>query len=131
MFKDTNTKMLVKQIVPFVEPDEEIIIPGMFEAKSSFISSALSMGLSNRFHIIAVTNKRVLILPLSKTTTKPIKKDVYSVDYDQVRTEKNAIYINDPKNNKPVKFAFKFGIGSLSGLSKEEFISELEKRQKK
>lgn len=130
MFKDANTRVLVSKIMPFVDKDEEIITSGTFEAKASFVVSALTLGLANRYHYIGVTNKRVLILPLSKITTKPIKDKVYSVAYDDVKIEKNALIINRQKDNKPIKFAFKFGMSSFSGMSKED-SSRRWKREKR
>ncbi len=131
MFKDANTRALVAKIQPFIEKDEEIITSGMFEAQASLVASALTWGLANRYHYLSVTSKRVLIIPISKTTAQPIKDQVYSVGYDEVKVEKNALFINHPKENKPIKFAFKFGMSSLSGMNKEEFINALETRKTK
>ena len=131
MFKDINTRALVNKILPFVDKDEEIVITGMFEAQASFVASALTWGLANRYHYMSVTNKRVLILPISKTNGMPMKDQVYSVAYDDVKVDRNALHINHPKDNKPIKFAFKFGMSSLSGMSKEDFIKALETRKTK
>lgn len=130
MFKDINQKANLKKISPFAEKDEQIITSGMFESKGSLFASALSMGLSNRYHIIAVTDKRILVLPLSKTTTMPIKEEVFSVGFDEVQGDKNALYIHSPKDGKQLTFAYKFGMSSLSGMSKEEFLAEIDKRKK-
>lgn len=84
------------------------------------------MGLSNR-----ITDRRVLVLPLSKTTTMPVKDDVFSVSFDEVQADTDSVQINSPKDGKPITFAYKFGMSSLSGMSKEEFVAELDKRRKK
>jgi len=131
MFKDINTKALFNKIQPFAEQDEEILSCGMFEAQSSLMASALTWGLSNRYHYIAVTSKRVLVLPLSKTTTKPIKEEVYSVSPTDVLVEKNHLIIQRPKDGKEIKFAFKFGLSALSGMNKEDFINALERQKTK
>lgn len=134
MFKDFNTRTYEKAITPFLNQGEKVIACGSFETRPSAAANVLTLGIAsvaNRIQYIAVTNERILVMPFKRSGIKISEKDVFSVSYDEVVINKNNLAIHKPGDNKPSKYFFRFGLKSLSGINKEEFIAAIDQRKSK
>jgi len=134
MFKDFNTRTYEKALAPFLNQGEHVISCGSFETRPSLTANVLTLGIAsvtNQVNVIGVTNERIIVIPYSRTKLKPSEKDVFSVPYDEVVINKNNLAIHKPGDNKPSKYFFRFGLKSLSGIDKNEFIAAIEQRKSK
>jgi hypothetical protein len=134
MFKDFNTRTYEKALAPFLNQGEQVIACGSFETRPSLAAKVLTLGIAsvtNQVNVIGVTNDRIIVIPYSRTKFKPSGKDAFSVSYDEVVINKNNLAIHKPGANKPSKYFFRFGLKSLSGIDKDEFIAAIEQRKRK
>jgi hypothetical protein len=120
MPNDNDLSPLDKKILPFLDKDEKIISSGTFETRISVIDRPMDAGfsdLANRNHIIGVTDKRVIVLPLERITGMPVENEILSVDFADVKIENDGLLINSPSFEKPFKYSYAYGYK----VSKDQF----------
>lgn len=118
----------MKEIPPFISSDEKLITVGTFYKRAGYLKNQLTLGYAkfwNQFFYVGITNKRLVFLPIKRINGKVDKENVFSVDFDKVEVEKNKLIVETPDNGKFLKLSCRFGIKSLSGIDRNEFIDVL------
>lgn len=122
----------MKEIPSFITSEEELAAVGNFLTKAGYLKNRLTFGLArlgNQGFYVGVTNKRIVVLPLTRITGKVDKENIFSVDFDDVEVNGNKLNILIPDTGKLLKLTFNFGIKALSGLDKDEFIKAIYQRK--
>lgn len=116
---------IIEQINAHLDKDEDLLAVGGFEKRPSYAAVYFSGGLarfSNKHFHIGVTNKRLIVLPLKWSNNNPENEYQFDVTLQDVEIKGNKLILNSPQLDKPLKLHFLFGIKSVTGLSRDEFI---------
>lgn len=101
-----------KKAIPFLEKGEKVLASGTFLSRMSLNESPFESDFSditNRNNLICVTNKRLLVLPLERADSTPIKKEVFSISIADAKISDDGLSIKRPGSDKAQKFFYVFG----------------------
>jgi hypothetical protein len=112
MSENSVIKALQGKISPFIKKGETVISCGTFQTRISVTERSLSASfsdLANRNHIIAVTDQRLIVSSLDRTTGMPIEEEVFYVSFADIKIENDGLLICQPESEQPTKYLFVFG----------------------
>ena len=121
MSDDNNLNAMLQKISPSLSKGEKALSCGTFVSKASGLDGSFAEDFSdiaNRNYLIGVTtNKRLIILPLERSTGMPIKEDGFFVSLSDIKIVDDGFLIIKPGNDKPSKFFYVYGYK----VNKEQF----------
>jgi hypothetical protein len=107
---------------PLLEQGEGLLATCQFRAISVLHLLTIGSGLiGNSYCLIGVTNQRIIVLPLSNLTGKPVIKKMFSAPKSNGYIEGADFFIKDPATGKVSKFRTVFGFNKRSGAEAEKF----------
>ncbi len=118
-------KIIMKVLPSFISSDEELLTVGCFITRAGYLKNQLTLGYAqfrNQTHYVALTDKRLIILPTKRFTGKVDEENVFSVNYANVEVKGNKLIIETQDRKKFLKLSFNFGIMSISGFNKKQFL---------
>jgi hypothetical protein len=114
--------------IPFLEKGEILLATCQFRPMSALKYLTIGGGLlSNSFHLVGVTNKRIITMPLSNLTGKPVIKKMFSVPVSCGHIEGGSLLVEDPATGKTINFRTGFGFNKASGSEAEKFLEIFKK----
>lgn len=128
MVSNSVTK-LIKLFNPYLQKGERIISVGVFRkipSVSAMIMTRCMARFFTQISIIAVTDKRVILLPESKRGESLVGKPMDAIGFDDVSFSESFFYstmveIRLPGEDSPLRLRFSGKNRSL-GLDKNDFI---------
>lgn len=111
---------------PLLEKGENLLASCIFRSASALQLLTLG-GAGNSNALIGITNKRIIVLPLSKYTTKAETEKAFSVSKSDVQIEKSNLLVKDPSSGKIKKYYTAMGWNNKSGPEAEKFKELIEK----
>lgn len=105
---------------PLLEKGETLLASCIFRSIS--ILQALTIGAGGGGNaLIGITNKRIIVLPLSKYTTKAETDKAFSVTKSDAYIEGSSLMVKDPVTGKIRNYRTSLGWNSKSGPEAEKF----------
>jgi hypothetical protein len=112
MASSNEPKSMNEKAAPFLEKGEKVLAAGTFLSRMSLNDSSFESDFSditNRNNIICVTSKRLLVLPQDRVNSMPIKDDVFSATFAEIKISDDGLSLKRPGSDKAQKFFYVYG----------------------
>ena len=127
---------LTGRFLPYLAEDEKVVTAALFKKIPPVPNLILTRGFvrffSHEFQV-AVTNQRLLIIPIQKIGDEKVFQEAISVAFEAVKIGKDLF--NDPilevhseRLERPLKLRFK-PVAKALGLSKYEFVAAITQKK--